>query len=52
MSDVANMSNQELLDEYNFIRNVIDGIFPIGYDKRDLYRLEELVIEMTRREEG
>ena len=46
------MSNYELLKEYNYTRNKIDGIIDGGFGKFDLNLLEELVHEMAKREEG
>jgi len=48
---IKEMTNEELLAEYNYTRNRIDGIIDGGYNKRDLYYLEELIRELTIREE-
>ena len=45
------MTNKQLMDEYHYLRDKIDGIIQGGYGRYELYRLEEVMHEMTRREE-
>ena len=51
INKLKKMSNKELLDEYNYIRNKIDGILEGGYGRFELYYLEEILREMDKREE-
>ena len=46
------MTNKQLLDEYNYLRNKIDGLVEGGFGKYELNRLSEVEHEMTKREEG
>ena len=48
---IKNMSNEELLKEYNYTRNRIDGVIDGGFGKSDIFYLEELENEMAKREE-
>jgi len=49
--NIKQMTNTELLEEYNHLRNTIEGVADGGYGKFELCRLEEVEHEMTRREE-
>jgi len=50
IDEVKEFSNERLLEQYNCIRNQIDGITEGGYGKFELNYLEELVREMSLRE--
>ena len=48
---IKQLTNKELLDEYNEVTNRIDGITDGGFGKMDLYYREELLRELNIREE-
>ena len=51
MKEYKDMTNRELMREYNYLRNRIDGVIEGGYGKYELYDLEEIMHEMAKREE-
>ena len=50
IKDVKDMSHAELLKEYNYTKNKIDGVIEGGFGKYELYYMEELLNEMDRKE--
>lgn len=49
-NELKQMSDDDLMNEYNELRNRIDGLTEGGYGKQDLYYLSEIERELTLRE--
>ena len=47
---IETLSNEDLMSEYNYTRNVIDGIIPVSWGMYELNTLESLLREMDRRD--
>ena len=43
-------TRKELIEEYHHLRDVIEGLIDGGYGKYELYKLEEVILELDKRE--
>lgn len=45
------MTNKQLIKEYHYLRDRIDGIIEGGFGKYELYMIDEIMREMNKRNE-